>query len=150
MIDSYGRQIDYLRISVTDRCNLRCTYCMPAEGVPLVCRREILSYEEITGVARAAAAIGITKIRLTGGEPLVRRDLVRLVEMLAVIDGIRDLAMTTNGILLPHHARTLAAAGLNRVNISLDATNPHRFTEITRGGDVRQVFAGIEAAQWSG
>ena len=150
MIDSYGRRIDYLRISVTDRCNLRCAYCMPPEGVPLVWRSEILTYEEITEVARAAAAMGITKIRLTGGEPLVRRDLVHLVEMLAAIDGVRDLAMTTNGILLPRHARSLAAAGLNRVNVSLDATSPERFAQITRGGDVRQVLAGIEAAREAG
>ena len=147
MIDSYGRRIDYLRISVTDRCNLRCTYCMPPEGVPLVWRSEILSYEEIAEVARTAAAMGVTKIRLTGGEPLVRRDLTRLVKMLAAIDGIRDLAMTTNGILLPHNARSLAAAGLKRVNVSLDATNPDRFAEITLGGDVRRVLAGIEAAR---
>src|SRR5476651_2617448 len=98
MIDSYGRRIDYLRISVTDRCNLRCTYCMPPEGVPLAWRPEILSYEEIAEVARTAAAMGVTTIRLTGGEPLVRRELVGLVKMLAAIDGIRDLAMTTNGI----------------------------------------------------
>jgi cyclic pyranopterin phosphate synthase len=150
MIDSYGRRIDYLRISVTDRCNLRCAYCMPPEGVPLVWRSEILSYEEIADVARVAVAMGITTIRLTGGEPLVRRDVVRLVRMLAVIDGLRDLAMTTNGILLPRYAQRLAAAGLRRVNVSLDATDPGRFREITRGGDVRQVLAGIEAARQSG
>ena len=150
MIDSFGRRIDYLRISVTDRCNLRCTYCMPPEGVPLVWRPEILSYEEIAEVARTAAAMGVRKIRLTGGEPLVRHNLVGLVKMLATIDGIRDLAMTTNGILLPRHARSLAAAGLKRVNISLDATSPGRFAEITRGGDVRQVLAGIEAARQAG
>ena len=150
MIDIYGRRIDYLRISVTDRCNLRCTYCMPPEGVPLAWRTQILSYEEIAEVARCAAAMGVTKIRLTGGEPLVRRDLVRLVKMLAAIDGIRDLAMTTNGILLPRYARSLAVAGLNRVNVSLDAMAPDRFAEITRGGDVRQVLAGIEAARAAG
>jgi cyclic pyranopterin phosphate synthase len=150
MIDGCGRRIDYLRISVTDRCNLRCTYCMPPEGVPLVWRGEILSYEEITEVARAAAAMGVTTIRLTGGEPLVRRDVVRLVEMLAAIDDIRDLAMTTNGVLLARHARQLAAGGLNRVNVSLDATDPDRYAEITRGGDVRQVFSGIEAARQAG
>jgi cyclic pyranopterin phosphate synthase len=150
MIDSDGRRINYLRISVTDRCNLRCAYCMPPEGVPLVWRWGILSYEEIAEVARTAAAMGVTKIRLTGGEPLVRRDLTRLVKMLAAIDGIRDLAMTTNGILLSRHARSLAAAGLQRVNVSLDATSPDRFREITRGGDVRQVLAGIEAAREAG
>jgi cyclic pyranopterin phosphate synthase len=120
---------------------------MPPEGVPLAWRSEILSYEEIAEVARTATAMGVSKIRLTGGEPLVRRELVRLVQMLAVLDGIRDLAMTTNGILLPRHARSLAAAGLHRVNVSLDATDPGHFREITRGGDVRQVLAGIEAAR---
>ncbi len=150
MIDGYGRRIDYLRISVTDRCNLRCTYCMPPEGVPLAWRAEILSYEEITEVARAAAAMGVATIRLTGGEPLVRRDVVRLVEMLAALEDIRDLAMTTNGILLARHARPLAAAGLKRVNVSLDATDPDRFAEITRGGEVRQVLSGIEAAREAG
>jgi len=150
MIDSCGRRIDYLRISVTDRCNLRCSYCMPPDGVPPVWRLEILNYEEIAEVARTAAAMGVRKIRLTGGEPLVRRDLIRLVKMLSRIDGIRDLSMTTNGILLPHHARSLAVAGLNRVNVSLDATNPDRFAEITRGGDVRRVFAGIKAAREAG
>jgi cyclic pyranopterin phosphate synthase len=150
MIDGYGRRVDYLRISVTDRCNLRCAYCMPLEGVPLVWRSDILSYEEITEVAQIAAAMGVTTIRLTGGEPLVRRDLVRLVEMLAAVDGIRDLAMTTNGVLLARHARRLAAAGLKRVNVSLDATDPDRFAEITRGGDVRQVLSGIEAARQAG
>jgi cyclic pyranopterin phosphate synthase len=123
---------------------------MPPEGVPLVSRAEILSYEEITDVARAAAAMGVTTIRLTGGEPLVRRGLVRLVEMLAAVGGIHDLAMTTNGILLARHARQLAAAGLNRVNVSLDATDPDRYAEITRGGDVRQVLCGIEAAREAG
>lgn len=146
MLDSHGRTIDYLRISVTDRCNLRCRYCMPPEGAPLVWHSDILSYEEIAAVARAAAAMGMTRVRLTGGEPLVRRGLVRLIEMLAAIPEIRDLAMTTNGVLLARHAHTLAGAGLMRVNVSLDAINPRRFAEITRGGDVRQVIAGIETA----
>ncbi len=133
MIDSYGRRIDCLRISVTDRCNLRCAYCMPPEGVPLNRRSEILSYEEIAEVVRTAVAMGVSQIRLTGGEPLVRRDMVRLVKMLAAVDGVRDLAMTTNGILLPRHARSLAAAGLRRVNVSLDAMDPGRFADITGG-----------------
>jgi GTP 3',8-cyclase len=150
MRDAYGRKIDYLRISVTDRCNLRCTYCMPPTGIPLVWRKDILSYEEITEVARCAVALGVTKIRLTGGEPLVRRGIDRLVAMLAAIDGIRDLSMTTNGVLLANYAAPLVAAGLHRVNISLDATDPQRFAEITRGGDVRQVMEGIEAAQKAG
>jgi len=150
MIDAFGRRINYLRISVTDRCNLRCRYCMPPEGVPLVWREDLLSYEEIAEVAREAASRGVNKIRLTGGEPLVRRDLVRLVAMLAEIDGIRDLAMTTNGTLLARHARELARAGLHRVNVSLDAIDPARFAAITRGGDVRQVLAGIAAAAATG
>jgi cyclic pyranopterin phosphate synthase len=150
MIDSYGRRINYLRVSVTDRCNLRCAYCMPPEGVPLVWRSEILSYEEIAEVVRVAAGLGVTKVRLTGGEPLVRRDLVRLVAMLSAIGAISDLAMTTNGILLPQFARPLAAAGLHRVNISLDAIEPLRYAAVTRGGDVRQALAGIEAALAAG
>jgi cyclic pyranopterin phosphate synthase len=150
MIDSYGRTIDYLRISVTDRCNLRCAYCMPPEGVRLFRHEAILTFEEITEVARTAAARGVTKIRLTGGEPLVRRDVVRLVGMLAGIEGVRDLAMTTNGTLLAAHAQALAAAGLRRVNISLDAIDAARYAAITRGGDVRQVMAGIDAARQAG
>jgi GTP 3',8-cyclase len=150
MLDSYGRQIDYLRVSVTDRCNLRCAYCMPPDGVPLAWRRDILSYEEIAEVVRAAADAGVVKVRLTGGEPLVRRNLVGLVAMLAEIEGVRELAMTTNGILLAHNARSLAAAGLHRVNISLDAIDAARYAAITRGGDVRQVLAGIDAARQAG
>ena len=150
MIDSCGRRIDYLRISVTDRCNLRCTYCMPSEGMPLIWRNELLSYEEIVEVARVAVRMGITKIRLTGGEPLVRRNIVQLVSMLSEIEDLRDLAMTTNGTLLAGCARPLAAAGLQRVNISLDATEPARYAAMTRGGDVRQALAGIDAALKAG
>ncbi len=150
MKDRYGRTIDYLRVSVTDRCNLRCQYCMPADGVPLLPRREILKFEEIVEVVRVAVELGVTKVRLTGGEPLVRRGVVGLVRMLAEIDGILDLAMTTNGILLAEHADALAEAGLQRVNVSLDAVRPERYAEITRGGDVRCVFAGTEAARRAG
>ena len=150
MIDSYGRTIDYLRISVTDRCNLRCTYCMPPEGVRLFRHEDMLTFEEIVEVARAGVAMGITKIRLTGGEPLVRRNIAGLVGMLAAIEGIGDLAMTTNGTLLDEHAQSLVAAGLQRVNISLDALDPVRYAAITRGGDVRQVLAGIDAARRAG
>jgi cyclic pyranopterin phosphate synthase len=150
MLDSYGRRIDYLRISVTDRCNLRCAYCMPSDDVPLTWRRNILTYEEIAEVVRVAAGMGVTKIRLTGGEPLVRRNLVHLVAMLAEIEAIRDFAMTTNGILLARCARSLAAAGLHRVNVSLDALEPSRYAAITRGGDVRHALAGIDAALESG
>ena len=146
MLDSFGRTIDYLRVSVTDRCNLRCTYCMPAEGVPLLRHEDILTFEEIAEVVRAAAAMGIGKIRLTGGEPLVRRGIVDLVRMLAAIPAIRDLSMTTNGTLLAGYAQRLAEAGLRRVNVSLDAVDAARYAAITRGGDVRQVLAGIAAA----
>jgi len=150
MIDSFGRVIKYLRISVTDRCNLRCTYCRPPEGVKLLDRAKILSYEEIARIALVAVRMGVTKLRITGGEPLVRRDIDTLVRMLARIDGVEDLAMTTNGTLLAPCARALASAGLKRVNVSLDATRPERYAEITRGGEVRSVFAGIEAAREAG
>ena len=150
MYDRFRRRIDYLRISVTDRCNLRCTYCMPAAGVELRRHRDMLSYEEIAAFVRVAVGMGIGRVRLTGGEPLVRRDLAVLVAELAAIDGLHDLALTTNGILLPQLAGELAAAGLMRVNISLDAVDPARFAEITRGGDVRQVLAGVAAARAAG
>lgn len=150
MRDRFGREITYLRISVTDRCNLRCVYCMPEEGVPLVRAQDILSFEEIAQVARAAAEMGVTKVRLTGGEPLVRRDIATLVAMLAAMPGIRDLAMSTNGILLADHAHALAAAGLHRVNVSLDAVSPERYAHITRGGDVNRALAGIAAAREAG
>lgn len=150
MLDSFHRPITYLRISVTDKCDLRCVYCMPAQGIPLLQHEELLSFEEITEVARAAAAMGITKLRLTGGEPLVRRGIVTLVSMLATIEGIRDLAMTTNGQQLARFARDLADAGLQRVNVSLDALVPERYAEITRGGDVRNVLTGIERARDAG
>jgi len=150
MIDRFGRTIDYLRVSVTDRCNLRCHYCMPAEGVPLVSHNEVLSFEEIDEVVRAAVSMGVRKVRLTGGEPLVRRGVVDLVGMLARIEGIGDLAMSTNGVLLGGLAAGLKAAGLMRVNVSLDAIDPERYARITRGGDVRDVRAGIEAAAAAG
>lgn len=150
MQDPFGRTIDTLRISVTDRCNLRCRYCMPTEGVPSIPHHEILSYEEIAAVARTAAGRGISRLRLTGGEPLVRRGVSRLVALLAAIPGVADLALTTNGTLLAIHADQLAAAGLHRVNISLDSTDPERFAHITRGGQVDDVFAGIAAARRAG
>jgi cyclic pyranopterin phosphate synthase len=146
-LDNYSRAINYLRISVTDRCNLRCTYCMPPEGIPWQPHESILSFEEIEAVTRAAAELGISKVRLTGGEPLVRLGIASLVRVLARIPGVDDLAMTTNGILLPRHAEELAEAGLRRVNISLDTLRPERFERITRLGHIEDVFAGIEAAQ---
>ncbi|MCB8994144.1 MAG: radical SAM protein [Bacteroidales bacterium] len=146
MYDAFNRNINYLRISVTDRCNLRCTYCMPEEGIPLLRHKNILSFEEITDFVRTAVSTGITKVRLTGGEPLVRKGIVELVEMLGQIPGIEDLSMTTNGILLKKYAHDLKKAGLMRVNISLDTLDPERFREITRLGDVQDVLGGIEAA----
>jgi len=146
-LDAYNRPISYLRISVTDRCNLRCIYCMPPEGVAWRPHEEILRYEEIETVARAAAEMGITKLRLTGGEPLVRPGIVDLVRILAGIPGIDDLAMTTNGILLARYAAALAEAGLQRVNVSLDTLRPERFRRIARRGRLEDVLAGVEAAR---
>lgn len=149
-LDAYNRPISYLRISVTDRCNLRCLYCMPRDGVPLCSHHEILTYEEIETIARAAAELGISKVRLTGGEPLVRTGIVELVRVLASIPGIDDLAMTTNGIRLSRHALALAEAGLLRVNVSLDSLRPERFERITRGGRLEEVLHGMEAAREAG
>ena len=150
LIDLYGRRHDYLRISVTDRCNLRCLYCMGLEGVKLIPHHRILTYEEIIDVVEAGAALGITRVRLTGGEPLVRKGLPHLVEQIARVSGIADLAMTTNGILLPHFAGPLKEAGLQRVNISLDSLKPAVYRQITRCGELEQVLAGIEAARKAG
>lgn len=146
MYDLYNRHINYLRISVTDRCNLRCFYCMPEKGICLMNHNDILSYEEIVDVVKTGVDLGITKIRLTGGEPLVRKDIVSLVEMIASINGIQDLALTTNGILLDKFAIPLKNAGLNRVNISLDTVNANKYSKITGGGDINKVFSGIQAA----
>ncbi len=148
--DSFQRPIDYLRISVTDRCNLRCMYCMPAEGINLLSHQDILSYEEIQRIATAAAELGIKKVRITGGEPLVRIGLSSLIRMLAQIEAIDDIALTTNGVLLARYADELKAAGLRRVNISLDTLKPERFRLVTRGGDLDDVLQGIEAAGAAG
>ena len=146
--DSFHRPINYLRISVTDRCNLRCIYCMPAEGVSLMSHNDILRYEEVYTVAQAAAELGINKIRITGGEPLVRSGLPRLIQMLAQIEAIDDISLTTNGILLSKYAAELKQAGLCRINVSLDTLKPDRFELITRGGDnLAQVLEGIEVAR---
>jgi cyclic pyranopterin phosphate synthase len=144
--DTLGRTIDYLRISVTDRCNLRCVYCMPAEGVPYKDHSQILSYEEVVRLVSAGAKLGICRIRLTGGEPLVRADIVQLVRELKKIPGIDDIAITTNGVLLPPLATELKAAGLDRVNISLDTLRPERFAAVTRIGSLEAAIEGIEAA----
>jgi len=148
--DSFQRPINYLRISVTDRCNLRCVYCMPEDGVTLMPHRDILSYEEIYTVAKVAAGLGINKIRLTGGEPLVRLGLADLVKMLAGIDTIDDISLTTNGILLAQHAAELKKAGLRRVNVSLDTLKPERFGQITRCGKLEDTLGGIAAARAAG
>ncbi len=147
MYDRFNRHINYLRISVTDRCNLRCVYCMPVEGIQLLRHDDILSFAEITDVTRTAVELGIDKVRITGGEPLVRKGIVELVAMLASIDGIRDLAMTTNGTLLDRFAQPLADAGLHRVNISLDTLDPVKYTRITRRGKIDDVLRGIRAAK---
>ncbi len=145
--DSFQRPIDYLRISVTDRCNLRCIYCMPAEGISLMAHEDILSYEEIYTVAEAAAELGIKKIRITGGEPLVRAGLPTLIQMLARIDTIDDISLTTNGTLLAHHAAELKSAGLKRVNVSLDTLKTDKFRYITRCGNLSDVLEGIKVAR---
>ena len=150
MFDRFNRHINYLRISVTDRCNLRCRYCMPEEGVQWLNPDDILSFEEIVDVVRSATLMGINKIRLTGGEPLVRKDIVRLVGMIAEIEDVKDLALTTNGILLSELAGELRSAGLMRVNVSLDTLDPVRFKALTRGGNIQQVLNGIQAATEAG
>jgi cyclic pyranopterin phosphate synthase len=149
-LDSYGRSINYLRISVTDRCNLRCIYCMPPEGVPQMSHSEVLSYEEVRAVVRAAAELGINKIRLTGGEPLVRADFPQFINMLAQIDGIMELSLTTNGTLLKKHALELKQAGLPRVNVSLDTLKADKFRYITHFGQLKDVLEGIDAAKEAG
>jgi cyclic pyranopterin phosphate synthase len=145
-IDQHGRTIDYLRISITDRCNLRCLYCMPEEGVSWKPHDTMLSLEEIAHLVAIAAGEGFSRIRLTGGEPLVRLGVVGLVRSLAQTPGVERIAMTTNGILLPKFAEALRDAGLSRVNISLDTLDPAQFTHITRWGNIDDVFAGIDAA----
>jgi len=150
MIDLYNRQISYLRISVTDRCNLRCRYCIPEEGARMLQHNDILSFEEIVEVVRVAVNLGVNKIRLTGGEPLVRKGIVELVSMIAGVRGVIDLAMTTNGLLLKELAGALRLAGLMRVNVSLDTIDPDKFNRLTRGGNIMDVLEGIRAAQSAG
>ncbi len=146
LIDSFGRRIDYLRVSVTDRCNYRCFYCIPAEGADIAARSEFLSYEELTRLIRLFSELGVGKIRFTGGEPLVRRDMVELARQVSMLPGIRDVSLSTNAHLLEQHARELHEAGVARVNISLDTLDPATFRDITRGGDLAAVQRGIEAA----
>jgi cyclic pyranopterin phosphate synthase len=150
MLDSFGREIDYLRVSVTDRCNLRCVYCMPAEGVKLMRHEDTISFERITLVAGTAAKLGFRKVRLTGGEPLVRKGLPELVSILSGIEGIEVLAMTTNGTLLAPLAEELKGRGLGSVNVSLDTLDSARYAALTRGGRLGDALAGIEAAKAAG
>ncbi len=147
MFDRFDRNIDYLRISITDRCNLRCSYCMPEEGIQLLKHADILTFDEIANFTRVASLNGITKVRITGGEPLVRKGVTALVRMISDIDGITDLSMTTNGVLLKMFAKELKSSGLHRVNISLDTVDPEKFASITRYGNINDVFEGIEAAR---
>jgi cyclic pyranopterin phosphate synthase len=147
MFDLYNRRINYLRVSVTDRCNLRCQYCMPEEGISKISHESMLSYEEIAAIVKVAVEQGITKVRLTGGEPLVRKGIEDLVKMLAGIGGIEDLAMSTNGILLGQYAEKLKRAGLQRVNVSLDTLDPAKFRILTRNGELDQVLKGIDSAK---
>jgi len=149
LVDPFGREINYLRLSVTDRCNLRCTYCM-AEEMTFLPKEQILTLEEMITIATAFTELGVRKIRLTGGEPLARNGAVELVENLGKLAGLKELVMTTNGLLLPKYAQALKAAGIRRLNISIDSLDEQRFREMTRVGDLHQVLAGIEAAQNAG
>ena len=150
MLDPFGRSIEYLRLSITDRCNLRCRYCMPEEGVAPLGHGNILSYEELLRVAHGCLALGIRKIRVTGGEPLVRRGVVDFIARLAVLPGAPEIALTTNGLLLAEMAVPLKAAGLQRVNVSLDTLRPERFAALTRRDGLEQVLAGLAAAEKAG
>lgn len=148
LIDPYHRKIDYLRVSVTDRCNLRCIYCMPLEGIDnKMSFREILSYEELLRIIRIAVSHGVTKVRVTGGEPLIRKGIVGFIDELNKIKGIKDLSLTTNGVLLKGFARDLVEAGLKRINVSLDSLNPTKYEKITRGDHIYRVFEGLEEAE---
>jgi cyclic pyranopterin phosphate synthase len=148
MRDGFGRRIEYLRVSVTDKCNLRCVYCMPPEGLPWLGRNELLTYEEIAAVVRTMATMGLRRVRITGGEPLVRRDLADLVRLLAAIPGIDDLSLSTNAVLLADQAAALKEAGITRVNVSLDSLRPERVDAIARRpGSHAGIFAGLAAAE---
>ncbi|MDX2154476.1 MAG: GTP 3',8-cyclase MoaA [Bryobacteraceae bacterium] len=150
LLDTYGRLHDNLRVSVTDRCNIRCFYCMPETGVEYMQRAEILTYEEIERFVRIAVSLGVRKVRLTGGEPLLRKDLPQLAARLAAIDGLEDIALTTNGVLLARAAAALKDAGLHRINVHLDTLDRARFEQITRRDDLAKVLEGIDAAQRAG
>ena len=146
MRDRYNREISYLRLSVTDLCNLRCRYCMPEEGVCKLRHEEILTEDEMIGAIEAAASLGVRKVRITGGEPLVKKNILSICRHIAAVQGIREVCLTTNGTLLPAFAADLRAAGVNRINISLDTLNPEKYTSMTRGGKLQDALSGIEAA----
>lgn len=146
LYDSYGRLHDYVRLSITDRCNLRCVYCMPKEGLPFFPTDKVLSQDEIVKLIENFSEMGVTKVRITGGEPLLRTDLVDIVRRIKNVDGIDDISITTNGLFLAKKAKALKEAGLDRLNISLDTFKPDRYNEITRGGSIEQVLEGIEVA----
>lgn len=150
MLDPYERNINYLRVSVTDRCNLRCAYCMPKEGLSRIGHDDILRYEEIRRIIRIAAEIGITKVRITGGEPLVRRGVAEFIASLKAIPELKDLSLTTNGILLEDCAEELFAAGIRRINISLDSLDAEKYARITRGGEIQAVLRGIRKVRETG
>ena len=147
LVDSYGRRIKSMRISITDKCNFRCTYCMPAEGLPWLKKSQILSYEELERITRVAVSIGIEQVRLTGGEPLVRRDVPDFVRQLRKIEGLRSLSLTTNGILLKQQAKALAEAGLTRINVSLDSLVREKFAKLTRRDQFDRVLEGLEEVE---
>lgn len=150
MIDPFNRDINYLRVSITDRCNLRCIYCMPKEGLSLLGHDDILRYEEILRVIRETVNMGISKVRITGGEPLSRRGIIEFIRSLSDIEGLEDVSLTTNGILLEKYAEQLADAGMKRINVSLDSLNREKYSSITRGGDLDAVLRGIDAVQGLG
>lgn len=150
LIDKYGRTVNYLRISVTDRCNLRCSYCMPPGNIETIPQSEILSYEEIYEFVKIAVTMGIDRVKITGGEPLVRKDVSKLIELLSSINGIKDLAMVTNGTLLSKFADELVHAGLKRINISFDTLDPQKYSRITGGGNIDDVISGIFSAKKCG
>ena len=150
LVDLQSRQVRYVRISLTDRCNYRCTYCMPSEGVEVVARPQLLRFEEIVRLVRIFVSMGITRVRLTGGEPLTRRRVVDLIAEISAVEGLEDLAMTTNGHRLVSLAEPLRKAGLTRLNISLNTLNADKFSSITRQGNLHHVLDGIDASQTAG
>ena len=150
LLDRCGRRVNYLRVSVTDRCNLRCRYCMPAEGVPLAPRDEVLTFEEMVRAIEVATRLGVDRVRITGGEPLLRRELPELIRQISDLPGISEVAMTTNALLLHKHAEALAASGLSRLNVSLDSLRPDRFERLTRSQLLEETWRGIRSAQAAG